>query len=132
MPISTSPILSVSAFIFGTIFLGFGAQYILDPRAAFQNFSPNLKYPALPADAHVMDLVMTLFGAKDLFMGFAIHASLWFGTRRSLGLILVAAAMCAGIDGYVMKTGVGTGEWNHWGYGSAVAVTGLLELGLLG
>lgn len=132
MPISTSPVLSVPAFIFGTVFFGFGAHYMLRPRDAFLNFSPDLKYPISPADAQVMDLVMILFGAKDLFMGAAIHASLWFGTRRSLGLILLAAAMCAGIDGYVMKTNVGTGEWNHWGYGSMVAVTGLLKLGLLG
>ena len=56
----------------------------------------------------------------------------FFGTRMCLGLILLAASACAGIDGYVVKAHTGGGEWNHWGYGSAIGVTSLLALGVLG
>lgn len=44
--------------------------------------------------------------------------------------MLLASGM-AGMDGLVVGKYVGHGEWNHWGYGSALAVQGLVMLGLL-
>lgn len=75
---------------------------------------------------------MVLYGAKDLFMATAILASTWFGTRTSTGMILVAGGLCAGVDGWVVKSEAGNGEWNHWGYGTFMAGVGAVLLGLVG
>lgn len=37
---------------------------------------------------------------------------------------MLAGAGCAGVDGAVVKGFVGSGEWAHWGYGSAMGVLG--------
>lgn len=75
---------------------------------------------------------MVLYGAKDIFIAAAIFASTWFGTKKSAGLVLVAASACAGVDGFVVGKEAGTGEWNHWGYGSAMGALGLAMMGVLG
>jgi hypothetical protein len=130
MPISHSPALTLLSTLFGTIFLGFGLNYAFRPRAAFAVFE--FPYPTNPVDQKVIDSFCVLYGAKDLFMGVAIYSATFLGTRKSLGVILMAASACAAIDGAVVKAHVGYGEWNHWGYGSAIGVTGMLALGLLG
>jgi hypothetical protein len=131
MPLSQHGAIPYLASFFGTIFLGFGFNYLFNPKEAFIS-SFGFPYPNDPKDASVIDSFCALFGAKDLFMGVAIFSAAWLGTRSSLGLILVMASVCAGIDGVVVNRQVGHGEWNHWGYGSAVGVLGLVSLGLLG
>ncbi|KAF2660956.1 hypothetical protein K491DRAFT_687772 [Lophiostoma macrostomum CBS 122681] len=130
MPISNSPLITLLSTIFGTVFLGFGFNYTLRPHEAFAVFE--FPYPTNPVDQKVIDSFCVLYGAKDLFMGVSIYSAAYLGTRKSLGVILLMASVCAGIDGIVVKAHVGHGEWNHWGYGSAIGVTGLLALGLLG
>lgn len=47
-------------------------------------------------------------------------------------MILVAASLCAAVDGWIVKGFAGEGEWNHWGYGSVMGFVGLVMAGLLG
>lgn len=75
---------------------------------------------------------MTLFGAKDLFVGVSILAATWVGNRRVAGVLLVAGGLCAAVDGWVVKGFTGTGEWNHWGYGGVMGVVGVVMMGVLG
>ncbi|KAF2266508.1 hypothetical protein CC78DRAFT_531621 [Lojkania enalia] len=130
MAISAHPGLRLVATFFGTIFLGFGLNYIFRPREAYSTFG--LPAPTTPTDQHLMDSFLALFGAKDLFMAVAIYSAAYFGSRKTLGIVLVMAGFCAGVDGYVVKRHTGTGEWNHWGYGSVITVVGALTLGVLG
>jgi hypothetical protein len=131
MPLSQHPAISIIASIFGTVALAFGFNYIFNSREAFIS-SFDFPYPAAPAEQKVIDAFCVMFGAKDLLMGISIYATAWFGTRKSLGVVLLATCGCAAIDGYTVNKTVGHGEWNHWGYGSVVGVLGLLSLGLLG
>jgi hypothetical protein len=131
MPLSQHPIVPLAATLFGTIFVGFGFNYIFNSRQAFIS-SFDFPYPAAAEEQRIIDSFCVLFGAKDLFMGVAIYSAAWLGTRKSLGVILLAASVCAGIDGVVVNKAVGHGEWNHWGYGSLVGVLGVVSLGLLG
>lgn len=131
MPLSQHPTIPIAATLFGTIFLGFGFNYIFNSREAFVS-SFGFPYPAAPAEQKILDSFCILYGAKDLFMGVAIFASAWLGTRKSLGVILLAAGASAGIDGWVVNATVGHGEWNHWGYGSVISLLGTVSLGLLG
>ena len=127
MPISHSPALRIAASVFATIFIGFGINAILNPVSALSFFE--LAYPsgALQGDQRlVVDALSIVYGVRDIFMGVAIYAAAYFGTRPTLGWILVAAGSVAGVDGYVCKFIVGQGEMNHWGYGPGVAVLGLV------
>lgn len=129
--LSTHPVLPYLATFFGTIFTGFGVAYMFFPRSSYElyGFSGT---PTTPADWEVMDRIMVLYGAKDMFMAAAIFASTWFGTRKSAGLILMAGGLCAGVDGYVVGNEAGTNHMNHWGYGSMMFVLGAVMTGILG
>lgn len=131
MPISAHPALRIAASIFGTIFLGFGFNYTLRPRESFSTFGFSAS-PTTLADQQLMDSIIVLYGVKDLFMGVTTYSALMWGSRKTLGAILMMAGFCAWIDGYVVKAQAGTGEWNHWGYGSAITVVGALTFGILG
>lgn len=130
MGISQSPILRYIATLFGCITFGFGINYIFNPSSAYDIF----QFPRMSseADQDIMNAVMILYGAKDLFMGIAIWASTWSGTRRSAGMVLMAGGAAAGIDGYIVNRMTGGGEWNHWGYGSVMVMLGLAMIGILG
>lgn len=131
MPISAHPAIPIAATVFGTIFLGFGFNYIFNSKEAFVS-SFDFPYPKAPEEQKIIDSFCVLYGAKDLFMGVALYSAAWLGTRSSLGVVLVMSSFCAWIDGAVVNKAVGHGEWNHWGYGSAIGVVGLLSLGVLG
>lgn len=116
---------------FSTIFLGFGLTYMLYPQTGYSLYGFS-NAPSNPQEWAVMERVMVLYGAKDIFIAAAIFASTWFGTRKSAGLILIAGGACAGMDGWVVRGEAGTGEWNHWGYGSAMVGLGVVMTGLMG
>jgi hypothetical protein len=130
MPLSNSPILRALATVFGTIFIGFGIAYTLYPRTAYPTLG--LPAPTTPRDAEIVDAIMVLFGAKDLFVGTSILAGTWLGNRRVAGLLLGLGSVCAAVDGWVVKGFTGEGEWNHWGYGAVMGLVGVLMSGLLG
>ncbi|KAL1601572.1 hypothetical protein SLS60_006487 [Paraconiothyrium brasiliense] len=125
MPLSTSPILRIPATFFGIVFLGFGVAYTLYPRAAYPTIG--LPSPTTPRDAEIVDAIMVLFGAKDLFVGLSILAATWLGNRKVAGLLLMAGSGCAAVDGWVVNRFTGEGEWNHWGYGVVMGIVGSPE-----
>jgi hypothetical protein len=129
--ISRSPALPYISTFFGFMFLGFGATYMMYPRVGYSLYG-FASSPTTPEDHEVMDRIMVLYGAKDVFLAAAILASTWFGTRRSAGLILMAAAVCAAVDGYVVGEEAGTNSWNHWGYGSVMGIVGAFMADLVG
>ena len=88
--------------------------------------------PMSLADWEVLERVMILQGVKDMFMTAAIFASAWYGTRKSAGLLLLAASACAGIDRYVVGKEAGTNHSNHRGYGGLIDVLEAVMMGLFG
>ncbi|PVI03887.1 hypothetical protein DM02DRAFT_652121 [Periconia macrospinosa] len=125
---SVSPALHYTSLVFGTIIFGFGLHYTLLPRAAFGNFGFAPPSSSLTAsDQALLDNIMILFGAKDLFVGVSIWAATLAGNRRLMGVNMTALGLCAALDGWVVKRseGVSPGaEWGHWGYGSVVLGVG--------
>ncbi|KAF2855264.1 hypothetical protein T440DRAFT_365353, partial [Plenodomus tracheiphilus IPT5] len=85
------PVLRYVSTFFSTVFLGFGITYMLYPRTGYSLYGFSNE-PTSHTDWEIMERVMKLYGAKDLFLGAAIFVSTWFGTRRSAGLILMAAS----------------------------------------
>jgi hypothetical protein len=131
MPLSRHPALPYAATFFSIICLGFGITYMLYPQTGYALYGFS-SAPKTTSEWEVMERVMILYGAKDVFIAAAIFASTWFGTRKSAGLILVAAGFCGGVDGYVVKQEAGSNEWNHWGYSSVMVLLGAVMAGLLG
>lgn len=93
--------LAIAAHVFAAICAGFGVNSILRPRAAFEMLE--LPLPAKEADRSVIDSLMVLYGAKELFMAFAIYAVGYTGNKRMLGLTVMAASAAAFVDGAVVK-----------------------------
>jgi len=126
---SQSPSLLIGASVFATIFVGFGINAILRPRNALSFFE--FEAPASASDKNVVDGLMVIYGARDIFMGVAIYSATYFGDRKSLGWILIAGSGVAFVDGAVCRAMVGKGEWNHWSYAPVLTAVGSVLLGIL-
>jgi hypothetical protein len=126
---SQSPSLRIAASVFATIFVGFGINGILRPRNALEFFE--FEAPASASDKKLVDSLMVIYGARDIFMGLAIYSAAYFGDRKTLGWILIAGSAVAFVDGAVCLAQVGKGEWNHWSYAPILAAVGSALLGVL-
>ncbi|KAL8797711.1 MAG: hypothetical protein Q9195_000063 [Heterodermia aff. obscurata] len=127
--LSQSPNLRIAASVIGTIFLGFGIKFSLQPGSALGFFE--FHTPALASDQKLAESFIVLYAVRDIFMGLAIYAATYFGDRRALGWILIAGSGVAFADGAVCKGQIGKGEWNHWGYAPMLSIVGTLLLGVL-
>jgi hypothetical protein len=126
---SQSRSLHIAASVFATIFIGFGINAMLRPQKALEFFE--FEAPASASDKKVVDGLMVIYGARDIFMGMAIYSAAYFGNRKSLGWILIAGSAVAFVDGAVCWAQVGKGEWNHWSYAPILTAVGSLLLGVL-
>jgi hypothetical protein len=124
---SQLPALRVAAYAFATIFTGFGINAMLRPTHALTFFEFNA--PVAAADREMVDSLMAVYGARDIFMGMAIYSAALFGSKKSLAWILIAASGVAFIDGAVCW-GHGKGHWNHWGYAPMITAVGGILLGM--
>lgn len=127
MTLSQSPILHFDASAFATIFVGFGINAILRPDHAltFFKFEP----PIGPSDHKMVNSLLAVYGIRDIFMGLALYATGYFGTRQALGWTLISASAVAFADGAVCWIH-GAGHWNHWGYAPVIAIVGGSILGM--
>ncbi|WVN90648.1 uncharacterized protein L203_105890 [Cryptococcus depauperatus CBS 7841] len=112
---------------FGTIFIGFGINAILRPENALSFFE--LDYPTTRTEKSIIDSLMIVYGARDVFMGLTLYITAAYNNSRSLGWTLLAASGVAYVDGMVCWAN-GHGEWNHWGYAPMITVVGALLLGI--
>lgn len=126
---SQSRYLSIIANIFGTIWVGFGVNAILRPLNAFSIFEFEL--PSSAADQRLIESLMIIYGARDIFMGLAVYFTAYFGSRKACGWTLITGAAVAGVDGLVSIRQIGDGQWNHWGYAPMIFVVGALFAGVL-
>ena len=126
---SQSYTLLIAASVFATIFLGFGINAILRPENALEFFE--FRALASTADKNLIDGLMIVYGVRDIFMAVAIYSATYFGSRKSLGWILIAVSGVAFVDGFVCRIYAGNGEWNHWGYAPILTVVGSVLLGVL-
>ncbi|KAF7195569.1 hypothetical protein HII31_03163 [Pseudocercospora fuligena] len=124
MAISSSPVLRYISLAFATIFVGFGINAIVNPTSALSFFE--LSYPTLPDQRKLVDALLFVYGARDIFMGAAIYISALYGNTTVVGWVVLAAGLTAGADGWACKYIVGAGEMNHWGYAPILLVMGAM------
>ena len=134
------PYLELAACFYGTIFIGFGFLWFINPSKALSFFE--LPYPQVGSSSSknsaeranadfkkTIDAISIAYGVRNIFMGAAIYAAAICGTRQALGWIVIAAGFVAGTDGAVCKFIVGKGEMNHWSYAPVLVVLGSVILG---
>lgn len=126
---SQSLSLRIAASVFATISVGFGINAILRPLNALTFFE--FETPASASDKKLVDNLMVIYGARDIFMGLAIYSAAYFGDRKTLGCILIAGSGVAFVDGAVCWAQKSNAEWNHWGYAPILAAVGSVLLGIL-
>ncbi|KAL4866712.1 hypothetical protein BDV12DRAFT_131195 [Aspergillus spectabilis] len=125
--LSQSTALTIAATAFATISIGFGINAFVQPAHALSFFE--FETPSNENDRKMVDSLMAVYGARDLFMGFAIYVAAFLGARKALGWNLIFVGAVAGVDGFVCWTH-GKGEWNHWGYAPVVTTVGVALLGV--
>ena len=137
MLLSSLPYLEFAASVYGTIFVGFGFLWFVNPAKALSFFElpyPKTLYKSDKKESSTemkktMDCFSIVYGVRDIYMGAAIYATAIFGTRQALGWIVVAAGTVAATDGAVCRFMVGKGEMNHWSYAPVLIVLGGVLLG---
>jgi hypothetical protein len=122
MPFSHSSTWRWIAFAFAVIPIAFGINAILNPTSALSFFE--LPYPTHPEARNIIDPILVVYGARDIFMGFALWAAAVFGTPKATGWIYIGCGLIGFVDGVVCKTMIGAGEWNHWSYAPMLFVLG--------
>lgn len=110
---------------FGTIFIGFGINAILRPEHALTFFELDYRSSVI-TNTQVVDVLLAIYGVRDIFMGLVIYLLAYYGRPKGLGCVMM---LCSGVgvaDGVICKTMVGGGEWNHFGYAPILAVLGAM------
>ena len=128
MPISQSSFLPIVASASATTFIAFGVNAILRPENALTFYE--WEAPTAASAKNLVNNLMIIYGVRDIFMGLAMYSVAYFGNRKALGWMLIAASGVAFADGAVCWN-QGKGEWSHWGYAPMLTVVGSLLLGIL-
>ena len=108
--------------------MGFGINAILRPENALTFFE--LEAPTSPSTKSLVKTLMAVYGVKTIFMGVAMHIAAYFGNRKTLGWILIAASGVSFADGVVCWN-QGKREWNHWIFVPMLIAHGSILLGIL-
>ncbi|KAL4807469.1 putative integral membrane protein [Aspergillus unguis] len=117
--------LRLAASAFGTIGLGFGINAILRPDHALSFFE--LDYPTSPNEQALVNNLMYVYGARDIFMGIVTYIAAYYGNNKALGWTLLSVSGVAYADGLICWIN-GHGEWNHWGYAPVITFVSFLLL----
>jgi hypothetical protein len=121
--------IGTAAYVFGTIWVGFGINALVRPDEAITFFE--IEAPTVVSSKVFFDVIMAVYATRDIFVGLALYASELYGSRKATGLILLASSALAYADGVICKVIVGKGEWNHWGYAPMITAVGVLAVGAL-
>jgi len=127
MPLSESPYLNNTAGVIGHLLVLGGSGTILRPRSVLGAFG--LAAPTSPESQRLTDLLVPLYGYREVSLGLSIVASWHYGNAKTLGMATLAVVATLLGDGWIArKQGKGL-EWLHWGL---VPVATSLGAGLLG
>lgn len=118
-----SRVLTAFSALIGLLFLGFGANAVVNPVPALDFFQ--VAAPTTEEGKLILAVLSPVYGVRDIFMGVSILAAAGFGSPRALGTIMIAGSLVAGVDGAVCKWVVGSGEMQHWGYAPTLALAGI-------
>jgi hypothetical protein len=127
MPPSDSPYLTHAAGAIGHLLVIGGSYTVLSPRSVVGAFG--LAIPTSPESQRLTDLLVPLYGFREVSLGLSI-VSIWhYGNSKTLGLSTLAVVATLLGDGWIARKQRKGLEWVHW---SLVPVATGLTAGLLG
>ncbi|KAG9627290.1 hypothetical protein KCU64_g18371, partial [Aureobasidium melanogenum] len=113
MSVSTSPYLVNAAGVLGHLLVAGGFAAILIPRTMIGAFG--LTTPSTPESQKLVDLLVPLYGFRELSLGISMVAVWRYGNIRTLGWTTMAVCVTALGDGWVARKQRKGLEWVHWG-----------------
>lgn len=113
MPLSDSPYLVNSAGVLGHLLIAGGFAAIISPRSVIGAFG--LTTPSTPDSQRLIDVLVPLYGFRELSMGISTVAVWRYGNIRTLGWTTMAVVATALGDGWVARKQRKGVEWVHWG-----------------
>ncbi|KAI9162729.1 hypothetical protein HJFPF1_04320 [Paramyrothecium foliicola] len=121
-----SVIRSIS-MVLGAITLTFGLNWYRSTASGLSFFHVA---PPLPGSEHAatVDCMGAVIGIRNIAIGGGIIAAALFKERKTLGVLLIAFAVAAVVDGYATKMVSEEGAWDHWNYAPMVALFGIANL----
>ncbi|KAG9544033.1 hypothetical protein KCU71_g18346, partial [Aureobasidium melanogenum] len=113
MSVSTSPYLINAAGVLGHLLIAGGFAAILIPRTMIGAFG--LTAPSSPESQKLVDLLVPLYGFRELSLGLSMVAVWRYGNIQTLGWTTMAVVVTALGDGWVARKQRKGLEWVHWG-----------------
>lgn len=111
--VSRSPILKLIAYLFAICSFGYGVNAIINPVFALSLFG--LEYPRqFEPNKTAIDALMLIYGIRDVYMGVAMLAAVYYGHSGIIGWLTIATGGIAVADGAICYYIAGNGYWNHW------------------
>lgn len=113
MALSTSPYLVNSAGVLGHLLVVGGSAAIFSPRSVIGAFG--LDTPSTPEAQKMVDLLVPLYGFRELSLGLSMVAVWRYSNIKTLGWTTMALVITALGDGWVARKQRKGVEWVHWG-----------------
>jgi len=127
MALSQSPYLVNTAGVIGHLLILGGSGAIFSPRSVIGAFG--LDTPSTPEAQKLVDLLIPLYGFREVSLGLSMVAVWRYGNVKTLGLTTLAVVATALGDGWIARKQRKGMVWVHWGL---VPVALGLGAGLLG
>lgn len=129
MALSASPYLVNSAGVLGHLLVVGGSAAIFSPRSVIGAFG--LDSPSTPESQKLIDLLIPLYGFREVSLGLSMVAVWRYGNIKTLGWTTMAVAITALGDGWIARKQRKGVEWVHWGLMPIAVGLGAGLLGLL-
>jgi len=113
MSLSQSPYLINTAGVIGHLLILGGSGAIFSPRSVIGAFG--LDTPSTPEARKLVDLLVPLYGFREVSLGISMVAVWRSGDIKTLGWTTLAMAVTALGDGWVARKQRKGMEWVHWG-----------------
>jgi len=142
MPISRSPYLLYASAASGIFAMGLGVNALLNPRGALAMWGfphPGARpSPTKPSTKEILDTpegklaesLMMLYGSRTVVLGVALLTTTYWGSRKTLIVMVCSGTFVAIMDGFVSLRQIGGGQWNHWGFVPVGATLAALLAGI--
>lgn len=129
MSLSQSPYLVNTAGVIGHLLILGGSGAIFSPRSVIGAFG--LDIPSTPEAQKLVDLLIPLYGFREVSLGLSMVAVWRYGNTKTLGLTTLAVVATALGDGWVARKQKKGMEWVHWGLAPVALGLGAGLLGYL-
>ncbi|KAI4823183.1 hypothetical protein E4T44_10125 [Aureobasidium sp. EXF-8845] len=113
MSLSQSPYLINTAGVIGHLLVLGGSGSILSPRSVIGAFG--LDTPSTPEAQRLVDLLVPLYGFREVSLGLSMVAVWRYGSVRTLGWTTLSVVVTALGDGWIARKQRKGLEWVHWG-----------------